>query len=103
VRYLEQQLEQRVTNAPVAGDDELRFKLAEQEEKLKEITRLRARVSELERNGGDHGVNGDEEAANKAENQRALEWRIRYLSSRVKYLEDRLAKAGAPVEPSEAP
>jgi chromosome segregation ATPase len=100
VRYLEKQLEERLTNAPAAGDDDLRFKLAEQEEKLKDMTKLRARVSELERSA-EHELNGDEEGGAKAENQRALEWRIRYLSSRVKYLEDRLAKAGAPVEPSD--
>lgn len=104
IRYLEQQLEGRGAK-PLAegeGGDEadLRLKLADAEERLKDLSKLKAKVSELERaveaSGGDAA-----EAGVRAEAQRALEWRVRYLSSRVKYLEDRLSKADVTPEPTE--
>jgi chromosome segregation ATPase len=102
VRYLETQLEQRDASAPATSEDELKFRLAQAEEKLKEASKLRARVSELERSA--EQAAGEAEAGAKGEVLRALEWRVRYLSSRVKYLEDRAAKSGARVEaePSDA-
>jgi chromosome segregation ATPase len=101
VRYLEQQLEQRDATAPATSEDELRFKLAQAEEKLKDASKLRARVSELERTVEQTANEGD--AGAKGEVLRALAWRVRYLSSRVKYLEDRHGKSEArETEPSDA-
>jgi chromosome segregation ATPase len=102
VRYLEQQLEQRDQAAPATSEDELRFKLAQAEEKLKDASKMRARVAELERSA-EQAASEDDGGA-KGEVLRALEWRVRYLSSRVKYLEDRLVKSEArsESEPSDA-
>jgi chromosome segregation ATPase len=99
VRYLEQRLEELSASGASLGDDEVRLKLAQAQEDLKEMAKLRGRLSELERQveQGD-GLDG---AVGKSESDRALEWRIRYLSSRVKYLEDRLAKAGVAPEGAE--
>jgi chromosome segregation ATPase len=96
VRYLEQRLEELNASGRALGDDDLRQKLAQAQEELREMARLRARVGELEREV-EHAGNG----VDKSEGDRAQEWRIRYLSSRVKYLEDRLAKEGAPPESAE--
>ncbi len=100
VRYLEQRLEERNASGQALGDDEVRLKLAQAQEDLKEVPKLRARVLELER-AAEHFA-GDEEADGRSDGDRALEWRIRYLSSRVKYLEDRLSKAGVPTEGPES-
>jgi DNA repair exonuclease SbcCD ATPase subunit len=99
IRYLEQQLESRGGGAQAGDEGDLKFKLAEAEERLKDFVKVKAKVSELER-ALEAAGGAAAEAGAKAEAQRALEWRVRYLSSRVKYLEDRLSKGDGP-EPGE--
>ncbi|MGD2132738.1 MAG: hypothetical protein PVI23_08090 [Maricaulaceae bacterium] len=100
VRYLEQQLAENPQSRDDAETAALREKLKAAEEAAAEASRLRAKVSELER--AVEATKPEGEAGAKSENEYALEWRNRYLSSRVKYLEDRLAKAGLAQHPAEA-
>jgi uncharacterized membrane-anchored protein YhcB (DUF1043 family) len=86
VKYLEGKVD--------AGVEQLRAELIGDPEKAAqdaEVSRLRARISQLEREPRS-GASGEDDRE-----QYSMEWRNRYLSSRVRYLEQQLAERNADV------